>query len=101
MEDEVLTYDAVAGMLGVPRNTLYSMVSRKQIPHIRMSKRLVRFRRSVIEAWLRERTFASDGGEPATIGVVADGSVAPTKRGVPSGNRFPKIVLRLPSRLPP
>ena len=52
MEDDVLTYRQVAAMLGVTLGTLYSLVSRKRIPHIRIGRRLVRFSRARISAWL-------------------------------------------------
>ncbi len=37
---------------GLPLGTLYSMVARQQIPHIRLGPRLVVFSRSELRKWL-------------------------------------------------
>lgn len=47
-----LDYREAADLLGLKVATLYSKVSRKEIPHIRLSPRLVRFERSALEAWI-------------------------------------------------
>ncbi len=54
--DEMLTYDQVAILLNVPKNTLYSWRSRGLIPYVRVGRRLIRFRRSELEAWLAEKS---------------------------------------------
>jgi excisionase family DNA binding protein len=56
--DEYITYGALAERVGVKVSTLYSMVSRREIPHVRLANRIVRFRVADIEAWLRERAVA-------------------------------------------
>lgn len=58
VDDAKLTYDQIASELGVPKATVYAWVHRKQIPFIRLGKRLVRFSRQAISEWIRERTFA-------------------------------------------
>jgi excisionase family DNA binding protein len=58
-EDEMLTYHAVSELLGIKLGTLYSMVARKEIPHVRLGPRLIRFRRSELDAWIRERSVAA------------------------------------------
>ena len=50
--DEMMTYDQVAVLLSVPKGTLYSWRSRGLIPYVRVGRRLIRFRRSELEAWL-------------------------------------------------
>jgi excisionase family DNA binding protein len=52
MSDEMMTYAEVASMTGLPLGTLYSLVSQRRIAHVRLGKRLVRFRRTEIVAWL-------------------------------------------------
>lgn len=37
---------------GLNRGTLYSMVCKKQIPHTRLGRRLVRFSRTVLREWM-------------------------------------------------
>lgn len=48
-------YDAAAAITGFSKPTLYSMVSRKQIPHYRMSRRCVRFSVEELESWIAAR----------------------------------------------
>ncbi len=50
--DEMITYAEVRRMTALPLGTLYALVARRQIPHVRLGPRLVRFRRGEIEAWL-------------------------------------------------
>jgi excisionase family DNA binding protein len=52
MEQELLTYLQTSQIIGVPLGTLYALVAESRIPHVRLGPRLVRFRRSEIEAWL-------------------------------------------------
>ncbi len=51
-------YAWLAQRTGVGRSTLASMVSRGQIPHVRIAPRIVRFDEQAIERWLAERTVA-------------------------------------------
>lgn len=48
-------YDLAQEVTGLRRSTLYAMVSRRLIPHIRVGGRLPIFEREVLEAWLDER----------------------------------------------
>lgn len=54
---EVLTVEQVAELLGLGRNTVYEAVSRGDIPHRRVGRRLI-FSRSAVLEWL-------SGKEPA------------------------------------
>ncbi len=49
-------YKEAAAYLGVPEGTLRCLVSRRQVPHTRMSARLVRFDLDQLDAWLAERS---------------------------------------------
>lgn len=52
----MLDYTEAKEVLGFrTMGTLYSLVSRRQIPHIRLSPRMVRFSRQDLEEWLSER----------------------------------------------
>jgi excisionase family DNA binding protein len=53
MEDELLTYDQAAKLVNLKLGTLYALVSQKRVPHVRLGRRLVRFSRSELNAWLR------------------------------------------------
>lgn len=56
--EEILDYRAAAKVTGLPAGTLRALVCRKQIPHYRIGKRLVRFKQSELEQWLRDRHVA-------------------------------------------
>lgn len=52
---EMLNYPEAARIIGVPIGTLYSWVGRRQIPHVRLGPRLVRFQRCELDAWLAQK----------------------------------------------
>jgi excisionase family DNA binding protein len=54
-EDEIYTYVQAGAFLNLKVPTLYSKVSRREIPHIRVGRRLVRFSRNELKAWLAAR----------------------------------------------
>jgi len=54
----LLTYSETSQLLGVKVGTLYSWVSRRVIPFVRLSPRVVRFRRDEVATWLSERSFS-------------------------------------------
>ena len=43
---DMLTYADLQRLLALPLGTLYSMVARKRIPHVRLGPRIVRFKKS-------------------------------------------------------
>ena len=57
---ERINYTAAAELLGVNVGTLRSMVHRRQVPHIRMGAKLVRFDRDELEQWLRAHSVAAN-----------------------------------------
>lgn len=76
---EWLSYDALSEWLGIPKPTLYSKVSRKEIPHHRISRRLVRFRRAEIETWLQAREVRSQPSGTAGVFLDVEGEGQATK----------------------
>lgn len=56
-----LSYAAAAQYLGVKLPTLRSMVHRKQVPHIRLTTKLVVFDIEMLDRWLQSRAVANDG----------------------------------------
>lgn len=50
-----LNYRDAARMIGIPVGTLRSMVCRRQVPHIRISPRVVVFDVAALEAWIAVR----------------------------------------------
>ena len=55
---ELLTYDQAAELLSVKRGTLYAWVHLKRVPHVRLSKRCVRFDRQELETWIADQKVA-------------------------------------------
>lgn len=54
----LLTYREVSRRYNLPPGTLYTLVREARIPHIRLGRRLVRFRRDDVEKWLADRTVS-------------------------------------------
>ena len=50
--EKLLDIDDVSEMLGVTKATIYSWTSQNKIPHIKLSKRLLKFREREIMAWV-------------------------------------------------
>jgi excisionase family DNA binding protein len=53
--DEMVGYAAASRLIGIRLSTLYSYVSRKDIPHYRLGKRLVVFSVEELQDWMRTR----------------------------------------------
>jgi excisionase family DNA binding protein len=58
--DEVIDVEAVARLLRIGRNTVYTLVSRNEIPHRRLGKQ-IRFHRVAVMQWLA--TWSSQGAK--------------------------------------
>jgi excisionase family DNA binding protein len=56
---ELIGYRKVATKLGVPIGTVYSMVAHRRIPHVRLGKRLVRFREEDVDAYIAAKRVAA------------------------------------------
>jgi excisionase family DNA binding protein len=52
-EQKLMGYEEAASFIGVTLGTMYSMVARRMIPHHRIGRRLVRFSRDELQAWLQ------------------------------------------------
>ena len=61
--DELIGYTEASRLLGVPVATLYNWVSLKRIPHIRISKRMVRFDPERLKRWLEKRVVEGGSDE--------------------------------------
>lgn len=60
MEKPLLTYAQAAALLGLKLPTLYTLVSRRSVPRVRLSGRIVRFDPAVLEAWRNSRAVPVD-----------------------------------------
>lgn len=54
-----ISYQQAAELLSVPIGTLRSMVCRRQIPHVRISTRIVLFDVAALKSWLERCTVAA------------------------------------------
>jgi excisionase family DNA binding protein len=54
--EKFLSIDELAAMLGIAKATIYSWTHKKTIPHIKLSRRLLKFRESDILAWIERRS---------------------------------------------
>lgn len=54
MKEQTLTVQETADFLGVHRDTIYSMVRQKQIPHFRVRSRIF-FTKSTLESWIAQQ----------------------------------------------
>jgi excisionase family DNA binding protein len=59
----LVDYETAAKYLGIPIGTLRSMVCRRQIPHVRLSARVVRFELAALDSVIEERRVGA-GGAP-------------------------------------
>ncbi|HET6516383.1 MAG TPA: helix-turn-helix domain-containing protein [Thermodesulfovibrionales bacterium] len=50
----------VSEMLGVTKATIYSWTSQKKIPHVKLSRRLLKFREREIKDWIAEKSVIVD-----------------------------------------
>jgi excisionase family DNA binding protein len=57
-DNDLLTYAQAARFLNVRLGTLYSLVSRKEVPHVRFGKRLVRFSRQALILHVADRSVS-------------------------------------------
>ena len=62
-DPDLLTYDGASRFLKTKRSTLYAMVSRGRIPHIRLGGRFVRFDKKILRRWLAEHTVPVRPGD--------------------------------------
>lgn len=56
MDRQTLTVKEVAVYLGVHQDTIYMMVRKKEIPHVKLRNRIL-FTRESIDTWLREQEY--------------------------------------------
>ena len=59
-----LSYAEASSLLAVKTGTLYSWVSRRMIPFVRLSPRVVRFRRTDLEEWLSSKSVQPEQADP-------------------------------------
>ncbi|MBI5493955.1 MAG: excisionase family DNA-binding protein [Deltaproteobacteria bacterium] len=78
-----MTYKEAAQYIAVPLGTLYSLVCRKRIPHVRLGKRFVRFKREHLDKWI-DTGVVRQSGEYAGLGHAPVGGHADATTTAPS-----------------
>ncbi|MGH7283105.1 MAG: helix-turn-helix domain-containing protein [Polyangiaceae bacterium] len=58
---DLLDYAEAARFLRLSIHTLYWLVAQRRVPHTRLGPRLVRFSRTALEKWLRDRSVVESG----------------------------------------
>ena len=61
-EKEYMDVTDVAEMFGVSPKTIYGWVHAKRIPHVKLSRTVLRFRRDAIDEWARGECDVPVGG---------------------------------------
>ncbi len=58
--EKLLNIDEVAEMLGVTKGAIYAWVYQKKIPHVKITKRLLKFREKDIMDWISQKSVSAD-----------------------------------------
>ncbi len=67
MSTTLLDYAAAAALLGMSEGALRAAVSRRTVPHVRISDRVVRFSREDLLAWLESRRVPARDARTTTM----------------------------------
>ncbi len=62
--ERLLDVNELSEMLGVTKATIYSRTFQNKIPHIKLSKRLLRFREEDIRNWIASKAVNTDSTQP-------------------------------------
>lgn len=63
MNVRLLTIDELSNRLGFSKGHIYNMVSRGEIPFVKLSRKALRFAEDAIERWIIERNFQTRQNE--------------------------------------
>jgi excisionase family DNA binding protein len=58
--EKLLSVDELSEMLGVTKATIYSWTSQNKIPHVKLSKRLLKFREKEIIDWITKKSINAE-----------------------------------------
>ncbi len=58
--ERLLDIEELSEILGVTKATIYSWTSQNKIPHIKLSRRLLKFRKGEIMEWIKQKSVSAD-----------------------------------------
>jgi excisionase family DNA binding protein len=70
-QTELIDYGEAARRLGIKVATLYALVSKRRIPHVRLGRRFVRFDVRDLAAWVDAQRVSPDG-QKSTLAPYSD-----------------------------
>jgi len=56
--NDLVTYAEASKILNLKLGTLYALVAQHRVPHVRLGRRLVRFSRDELQAWVLSHAVA-------------------------------------------
>ena len=60
----LLNIDELSAILGVTKSTIYAWTSQNKIPHIKLGKKLLKFREDEIMAWIEKCSMDAQTNHP-------------------------------------
>jgi excisionase family DNA binding protein len=79
--ERLLDIDEVSEMLGVTKATIYSWTSKNKIPHVKLSKRLLKFKEQEIRDWIAGKTVNVNSAHLAEKGKMHNRTTTPRQLG--------------------
>jgi excisionase family DNA binding protein len=78
--EKLLTIEQVAEALQVKKSTIYSLVCRKRIPHVKLTGKILRFKLSELQKWIESanctNTISNHAGKKAKNQTKSKGTVS-------------------------
>jgi excisionase family DNA binding protein len=65
--ETLLTIEELSKWLGTEKSTIYAWTHKKMIPHIKLGKKMLRFRVNEILAWLSEKSISPRSETPKQV----------------------------------
>jgi excisionase family DNA binding protein len=79
--ERLLDIGEVSEMLGVTKATIYSWTSKNKIPHVKLSKRLLKFKEQEIRDWIAGKTVTVNSTRLAEKGKTHTRTTTPRQLG--------------------
>lgn len=70
--EKLLTPSDVASMIGINKKVLYQWTYKNKIPHLKLSKRMIRFKESELNEWLEKKHCVRQSGKKNLTSIAAN-----------------------------